>query len=40
MKDDNVAEARFTGSGCAISTASASILTETIKGKNRKQVEL
>ena len=40
MKDDNVAEARFTGSGCAISTASASILTETIKGKNRKEVEL
>ena len=40
MEGDNVAEARFTGSGCAISTASASILTETIKGKNRKEIEL
>ena len=40
MEGDNVADAQFTGSGCAISTASASILTETIKGKSRKEIEL
>ena len=39
LENEKVKEAKFTGSGCAISTASASILTETIKGKNRDEVE-
>ncbi len=39
MNDDGVSEAKFTGSGCAISTASASILTEEIKGKRRDEIE-
>jgi nitrogen fixation NifU-like protein len=29
----------FQGSGCAISTASASILTEALKGKTRQEAE-
>lgn len=33
VKDGVVADARFEGSGCAISTASASLLTETVKHK-------
>ena len=36
---DVVADASFQGSGCAISTASASILTEVVKGKTRQEVE-
>ncbi|MFQ5847871.1 MAG: Fe-S cluster assembly sulfur transfer protein SufU [Candidatus Methylomirabilales bacterium] len=32
VRDDCVAEVRFTGQGCAISQAAASILTERIKG--------
>ena len=39
LENEKVKEAKFTGSGCAISTASASILTETIKGKSRDEVE-
>ncbi|GIV90145.1 MAG: iron-sulfur cluster scaffold-like protein [Chloroflexus sp.] len=31
--DDVIADVRFTGRGCAISQASASLLTEAIKGK-------
>lgn len=31
--------ASFEGSGCAISTASASLLTEALKGRNEKQAE-
>jgi len=33
-----VAEAKFIGSGCAISQASACLLTEEIKGKNIEEV--
>jgi nitrogen fixation NifU-like protein len=33
IKDDVVRDARFAGKGCAISTASASLLTEAVKGK-------
>ncbi|MFQ5805074.1 MAG: Fe-S cluster assembly sulfur transfer protein SufU [Phycisphaerae bacterium] len=33
VKDNIVQEITFQGSGCAISTASASIMTETVKGK-------
>ena len=39
MKDDKITDVKFTGSGCAISTASASVLTETIKGKSRDEIE-
>lgn len=33
-----IAEVKFHGNGCAISKASASMLTETLKGKNIKDV--
>jgi nitrogen fixation NifU-like protein len=33
VREDVVEEVTFEGSGCAISTASASIMTETLKGK-------
>lgn len=32
IRDGRVADASFEGSGCAISTASASLLTESVKG--------
>ena len=32
VKDDNVAEIKFSGRGCAVSQASASILTEMVEG--------
>jgi nitrogen fixation protein NifU and related proteins len=37
LEGDQIRDAAFKGSGCAISTASASILTETLKGKTRAQ---
>jgi len=33
VEDDRIRDIRFEGSGCAISTASASVMTETLKGK-------
>ncbi|HEV8324068.1 MAG TPA: SUF system NifU family Fe-S cluster assembly protein [Myxococcota bacterium] len=36
---DTVRDAGFQGSGCAISTASASTMTEAVKGKSRADVE-
>ena len=39
MDDDIVEQISFQGGGCAISTASASIMTETLKGKTRAQAE-
>ena len=39
MEDDRVADISFQGSGCAISTASASLLTESMKGKTRAEAE-
>ena len=39
MDGDNVKDISFEGSGCAISTASASIMTETLKGKTRGEAE-
>ncbi|HTO54366.1 MAG TPA: SUF system NifU family Fe-S cluster assembly protein [Myxococcota bacterium] len=33
VERDQVRDARFAGKGCAISTASASLLTEAVKGK-------
>jgi nitrogen fixation protein NifU and related proteins len=38
LDGDRIREARFDGSGCAISVASASMLTEAIKGKTRAEV--
>jgi nitrogen fixation protein NifU and related proteins len=35
MKDDTISDIRFEGHGCAISTASASLMTEAVKGKSR-----
>ena len=32
---DKIADIRFEGQGCAISTASASLMTEAVKGKTR-----
>jgi len=37
--DDKVADVRFEGSGCAISQASASMMTAAVKGKSRAEVE-
>ena len=37
VEDDTVAEARFVGSGCAISKASASLMTQAVKGKTRAE---
>jgi nitrogen fixation NifU-like protein len=41
LKLDNniVQDAKFTGAGCAISVASASLMTETLKGKTRAEVQ-
>jgi nitrogen fixation NifU-like protein len=36
---DRIVDVGFQGSGCAISTASASTMTEAIKGKTRAEVE-
>ncbi len=35
VKDDLIHDLRFTGSGCAISTASASLMTEALRGRTR-----
>ena len=39
MDGDIVKDISFEGAGCAISTASASIMTETLKGKTRAEAE-
>jgi len=38
VKDDKVIDARFSGHGCSISQASASMLTEEIIGKTLEEV--
>ncbi len=38
LDNDRVADVRFTGQGCAISTAAASILTQKIKGQPLERV--
>jgi nitrogen fixation NifU-like protein len=35
LADDRIDNIRFEGQGCAISTASASLMTEAVKGKTR-----
>ena len=37
--DGIIEEVRFEGAGCAISTASASLMSETLKGKSEAQAE-
>jgi nitrogen fixation NifU-like protein len=37
LRDDTISDIRFEGEGCAISTASASLMTEAVKGKSREQ---
>ena len=39
LKDDRIEDIRFEGKGCAISTASASLMTEAVKGKDRETVQ-
>ena len=36
---DTIQEVSFTGSGCAISKASASVMSSTVKGKSRSEAE-
>jgi len=38
-EDDRVVDVRFEGRGCAISTASASLMTELVKGRTRREIE-
>ena len=38
-KDNKINEIKFSGGGCAISMASASMLTESVKGKNLKEIK-
>lgn len=37
-KKDKISEIKFKGTGCAISIAAASMLTEKVKGKTKKQL--
>ena len=37
--EGRVVDVRFAGKGCAISTASASLMTEFVKGRTRKEIE-
>src|ERR671925_2132368 len=39
LEGERVKNVSFQGSGCAISTASASVMTESVKGKTLAQVE-
>jgi nitrogen fixation NifU-like protein len=39
MEGDTIKDASFVGSGCCISKASASLLTENLKGKTRDQAK-
>lgn len=39
MEEGRVADVSFQGSGCAISTASASLMTEMLRGKSEAEIE-
>jgi nitrogen fixation NifU-like protein len=39
LDGDTVREARFTGQGCSISQASASMLTQAVRGRTRAEAE-
>jgi nitrogen fixation NifU-like protein len=38
LEGDRVRELRFEGQGCAISTASASLMTDAVKGRSRAEI--
>ena len=40
VADDQVKEVGFEGSGCAISKASASMMTQAVKGKSKEEAEM
>jgi nitrogen fixation protein NifU and related proteins len=40
MEDDKVKDIAFKGSGCAISKASASMMTQVVKGKTKEEAEV
>lgn len=40
MDGEKVEDVAFLGSGCAISKASASMMTQTVKGKTREEAEM
>jgi len=40
MEGDRIADIRFHGQGCAVSQASASMMTESVKGKTRAEAEM
>src|SRR5258705_9482937 len=37
VENDAIADVRFTSAGCAVSRASASIMTQAVKGKTRQE---
>jgi nitrogen fixation NifU-like protein len=39
VADDEIEDVRFTATGCAVSRASASIMTQAVKGKSRAEVD-
>lgn len=39
LEDDSVKEISFEGSGCAISKAAASMMTQAVKGKSKEEAE-
>ena len=39
MTGDRIDDVRFTSAGCAVSRAAASIMTQSVKGKTRAEVE-
>jgi nitrogen fixation NifU-like protein len=39
LEDSTIREVSFTGSGCAISKASASVMSATLKGKSKEEAE-
>ena len=39
LEDDRLKDVGFQGAGCAISTASASMMTEALKGRTRQEAE-
>ena len=40
LEDDQVKDISFEGSGCAISKASASMMTQAVKGKSKQEAEM
>ena len=40
VEDDAIKDVSFEGSGCAISKASASMMTQSVKGKTRAEAEI